>query len=324
MSLSNVDIRKLNKMVPPTNRPTVKLGNIINNLLAAFGPGTTRYVNWDNGVDTGDGLTWGGAFKTLQYAIDRSVSYDTILVTGTTAAEPAATIPSTVTHLTIQGIGPTTDATHWKSSAGVTLLTVNSVGCRVTNMFIQPPATAGIGILLPQGSKYFTVDGCRFQGSANSAAAIKTTGGDNVRILDNEFTLFNKATDGTAILGIMSDPGGWISGGWLIQGNRFLNTTRCIHTALRASVIKDNIIQAVGIGPGAGASTTFVEGIFIGPTIEASNGEWNIVTGNTLGGDYSTAKYSPGANDDWTGNFSADTAEAEVGDNGITIGVPVA
>ena len=50
----------------------------------------------------------------------------------------------------------------------------------------------------------------------------------------------------------------------------------------------------------------------------------NIVTKNVLGGDYSTALYVSGTDDDWVGNFSADIDETEVADNGITIAVPAA
>jgi len=53
----------------------------------------------------------------------------------------------------------------------------------------------------------------------------------------------------------------------------------------------------------------------------------NIVVGNHFCGDYSnTGGYyanaaSPG---NWTGNFAEDVAEAEVGDNSLTIAAPAA
>ena len=53
----------------------------------------------------------------------------------------------------------------------------------------------------------------------------------------------------------------------------------------------------------------------------------NIVTGNVFGGDYSNTGgyYGNAANPDmWVGNVAEDVAEAEVGDNGWTIGPPAA
>jgi len=51
---------------------------------------------------------------------------------------------------------------------------------------------------------------------------------------------------------------------------------------------------------------------------------YNMVTGNWLGGaDYSNiGGWYAHAQDFWAGNFHEDTAEAEVGDNGITIDIP--
>lgn len=46
-------------------------------------------------------------------------------------------------------------------------------------------------------------------------------------------------------------------------------------------------------------------------------GQWG-VSGSDAGG------YISGANDMWVGNIAEDTAEAEVGDNGITIAIPAA
>lgn len=59
-------------------------------------------------------------------------------------------------------------------------------------------------------------------------------------------------------------------------------------------------------------------------SIDLTGGDDNIVTKNLLAGDYSTAVYAGGTNDDWTGNISADTAETEVGDNGMTLAPPAA
>ncbi len=54
-------------------------------------------------------------------------------------------------------------------------------------------------------------------------------------------------------------------------------------------------------------------------------GDANVVTGNWFGGDYSnTGGYAANETDMWTGNYAEDVAEAEVGDNGLTIAQPAA
>jgi hypothetical protein len=58
--------------------------------------------------------------------------------------------------------------------------------------------------------------------------------------------------------------------------------------------------------------------------IDLTGGDDNQVTENLLAGTYDTSDYAPGTADDWTGNFSADVGQAEVGDNGITVAVPAA
>jgi hypothetical protein len=58
-------------------------------------------------------------------------------------------------------------------------------------------------------------------------------------------------------------------------------------------------------------------------SLVANPGDDNVVWGNTFPGDFSIAGgYRPGAADEWLGNWASDTAEAEVGDNGITIARP--
>ena len=58
-------------------------------------------------------------------------------------------------------------------------------------------------------------------------------------------------------------------------------------------------------------------------SIVANPGDDNVVWGNVFPGDYSiVGGYRPGAADVWIGNWAEDVAEAEVGDNGITIARP--
>ena len=74
----------------------------------------------------------------------------------------------------------------------------------------------------------------------------------------------------------------------------------------------------------------FLPGYTYTPTVvlrtdQAANpGDDNLVTGNFFGElDYSVAGgFDSGAADHWAGNFSGDTAEAEVSDNGLTLTIP--
>jgi len=54
-------------------------------------------------------------------------------------------------------------------------------------------------------------------------------------------------------------------------------------------------------------------------------GQWGVSgSDNELGIRSFAGGYISGANDMWVGNIAEDTAEAEVGDNGITIAIPAA
>ncbi len=46
--------------------------------------------------------------------------------------------------------------------------------------------------------------------------------------------------------------------------------------------------------------------------------------GNQFGLTYNEAAYTATSTDQWTGNYTSEVGEAEVGDNGLTIAVPAA
>jgi len=85
-----------------------------------------------------------------------------------------------------------------------------------------------------------------------------------------------------------------------------------------ASIIAGNhFVQATG---DLGATTTYIN-------LGTGSLGYNQVVGNYFDGDYSnTGGYTAetNGNDNWVGNFAADVAEAEVGDNGITVAEPAA
>ena len=86
---------------------------------------------------------------------------------------------------------------------------------------------------------------------------------------------------------------------------------------MRQSIITNSYFSGKGL---IAAGTMDAPDVAI--DISGATGGCNIVTKNVLGGDYSTALYVSGTDDDWVGNFSSDIAETEVADSGITIAVP--
>ena len=86
---------------------------------------------------------------------------------------------------------------------------------------------------------------------------------------------------------------------------------------MRQSIIQNSVFSGKGL-TAAGTMAAPDGAIDISGATEGCN----IVTKNFLGGDYSTALYVSGTDDDWVGNFSSDVDEDEVADSGITIAVP--
>jgi len=81
------------------------------------------------------------------------------------------------------------------------------------------------------------------------------------------------------------------------------------------SFFKGNMVQPTGY--------TYAMTAVFQTSLVANPGDDNVVWGNVFPGDYSIAGgYRGGAADVWIGNFADDVAEAEVGDNGLTLAVP--
>lgn len=278
------------------------------------------YVDSANGSNSKSGRSPHTAFATIAKAVSKARSRDVIHLYGEFAE--AVIIPLAKEYLTFIGEGPYQRSAQWMESAvGQTLVTVNSKGCRFENIYFRCPQTAGISILLKgdgtNDARYTEIVNCKFQGRTGSYYHVKTEKGcDNVHIDNCVFTFHNTATHGTAIFG--EADGSKTPGGWIIENCIFLNGLRHIYMTGRSIVVRNNIFQGIGIDSDGGSLTaTSVIDLNVN-----ANGVYNVLFGNQFGGDYAQSVYNPGTNDNWSGNFSEDEAEAEVGDNGLTVSPP--
>lgn len=97
-----------------------------------------------------------------------------------------------------------------------------------------------------------------------------------------------------------------------VVGNIFADSDNGMRWESNGSFFWGNMVQPTGYAYS-------MTDVFQTSTV-ANPGDDNVVWGNTFPGDYSLAGgYRGGAADAWLGNWADDTAEAEVGDNGITL-----
>ena len=320
MSVMNAILRRCGNQL--TRNRNVALGDRCRFLTKTglyVGPGTGKgnvlFVNTADGNDKRDGESWDRALLTMAKGISKAVAGDTIIFTGTLTE--ACTLAKD--DITILGAMPVLKANWWKESAADDdLLTITGSRCTIANVYINVPTAGGRGIVL-SGADYTRVLGCKFQGRTGSHHGISTDGtNDNCQIIGNEFSFLNTATHGCAIFG-HTYTADIVDGGWLVEDNIFHNGLRHLYARARSWVIRRNIFQAVGIGADGLALTATTK-----INLSGAQSGYNNLYDNQFGGDFSnTGGYTASAaSDDWAGNFSSDTAEAEVGDNGITIAQP--
>ena len=311
---------------------------------ATIGPGKqVFYVDaaHANASDYHDGTESFAPLATLQALIDRTAAItagtgtrqpylkenDTIyivsdltesVVTGDTTDMPA--------HVNIVGAYSDEWSPAWATDAvGNPCLTLRALGWTVQGIkFLPGTGAAGIKLEWVPGSDYnasrTTIQGCEFDGAWSGLYGIEFSGAPyDVKIDKCEFRELSQGGNAFAI--ITTDSSEANAYMCKITRNLFWENNNHIGTAagdrsFNLSLFKGNI---------------FHEGVLIAATLMldlrgGSQGK-NIVVGNHFCGDYSnTGGYyanaaSPG---NWTGNFAEDVAEAEVGDNSLTIAAPAA
>jgi len=222
----------------------------------------------------------------------------------------------------IIGAGRRPKECQWTSGADTVSCTLNANYLEVENIYFKPPAySAGTPAAIQLSSaNHARIHKCRFQGQTASHKAIYSPvcNSDNVEISDCEFHYMNTATHGVAILGV--EAGGLSYSAWRIERCKFFSCVTAVNINGRVCLVKDNIFMEYGINAAGSVAAVCTLALDLSGT--SSGG--NCVTGNLMAGDYAAAGlYKAGASGDvWYGNIAEDTAEAEVGDNAITIGNP--
>lgn len=178
--------------------------------------------------------------------------------------------------------------------------------------------SGGAGIVLHHldiGSEdvaiFTTVRNCWFYGGTTGLCGIQSFGCYEVSILGCKFNFFHHASKGTAIK-CSSAPYAYPYRN-VIAGNIFHNNDRHLDYYANGSQVINNVFRKTGYAYTADR-VAYLTG-----------GDDNMWVGNFFEGDYSnTGGYKMGANDFAFGNFSDDTAEAEVDTTGLVIAVPAA
>jgi len=252
--------------------------------------------------------------------------YDVIYVSGD-VAETVVTGDSTEmpVYVSVIGGGSSPHSPTWTAAtAAGTALTLRCEGWSVVGFTFEVGA-AGTAIQLAEvpGSDYIsyktTISNCKFDGLWGGLYGVDFSGAPHRVVIENcEFLEFRRG-DTTAYAIIVSDS----------------THTSPYECHIRNNLFWENENHIGGLGAIRGFNMSVFTGnaFHIGELIAAtlmldlrggSRGN-NFVTGNFFQGDYSNVGgYWAHAGDPgmWVGNYAEDLLEAEVGDNGITVGPP--
>lgn len=278
-----------------------------------------------NANDAADGVDPMEPKATVQSAVDSALleSYSTIVVSGSVTESVVtpdyATGPN---YVTILGVGPSRYSPSWQSDdAALPCLDMRAVGWRVSGFRFYGPTTEACIQLrhTDTGANDIAIrtiiDNCYFDGLTTGRYGIWSHGCYDVWIAYCTFALFNNALAGGAIPLYAAVTPLAIPYRNHIVGCLFYDSENGAIFPCNGSYWYDNIFQPTGY---AYAMTQVLN-----TSVAGNPGDDNVVTRNTFPGDYSiVGGYNPGAADAWLGNWADDTAEAEVGDNGITIARP--
>lgn len=278
------------------------------------------YVDATNGSDNNDGLSWARAKSTIQAAVNAADTHDLILIRGDFTESVTTDDKTGDVALTIQGAGSMTERglgtekdCSWKSAgASAAALTVNCPGCRIRNIRFEPNTSAAAIKLMRSGNNdatSFIIENCVFWG--NGLYGIDLYGSPSEGYIRNNRFSFMNRTGSAAIAS--SDVSTAYPYEIVIEHNLFMENKNHINMYANSCCIIGNVFQ----GTGHVVATTY--------GLRLIGGNDNMVHGNYMGGDYSTAKYVSATTDEWSGNFSMDVAEAEVeAVSGVTSTVPAA
>jgi hypothetical protein len=165
-------------------------------------------------------------------------------------------------------------------------------------------------------TQYTVIIGNYFDGAWAGKYGIEMTGSPGNTIIKDNWFLEHKQAGGDAYAIRMTAAGNAVPYECILEGNIFMENNNHVAVAYGMSLIKGN---------------SFFPGSLIPATIKldlrgGGGTGGNIVTGNVFPGDYSNVGgyWDSVPASIWIGNFADDVAEAEVGDNGLTILPPAA
>ena len=272
-----------------------------------------------------DGTDPEAPFALVQSAVDSPflVARSTIFVSG--AVTEAVTVPSTVAeYVNLVAVGSVGygagQPVLWTPAAG-DALRLGTVGWTVEGFRFRPAAD-GAGVRLQwdgdENGSDATIRACFFDGRWGTGLyGIDFVGSPyNCTIRECRFTEFSVGQPCivTRANGIASAFQTYILNNMFQECAEYITV---VAEGYNASIIMGNVFaDATAV---LAATTTFID--LGGPGHGA-----NVVTQNIFGGTYSNAGgyTAEGAGtDNWVGNYAADVASPQVGDNGLTIAQPV-
>jgi len=294
----------------------------------AYSAGLGPYDTWcvDPAITaSGDGKTWEGAWKTMTEAIDACSDGDTVLLAGTlTEHIDYSSYAAGPNRIRILGAGEGIEAAVWLQvllgTSTSHMIDLQCHGWTFDNIqFRGPKAYSIIKLDMPTsagGARCTTIKNCWLRRPAGSGdehnIGIEFVSVYDCHIINNDIMIGGNDDNSWGMT--QTEVGFTFPNAITIMGNRFQECENQIHLDLINSHVLYNIFQSQG---------------YTQATTEHLNlglGYANTVFGNSFGGNYTTdgGSYVAGSGDNWAGNFSTDTGEAEVADNGITVAVPAA
>jgi len=224
-------------------------------------------------------------------------------------------------NINIIGAGTTLYAPYWDSDDNAAAcLDIRAPGYRVKNIRFGGPTTAPcvwLRCTVPNAddiSIFSVIEDCQLYGQETGLSGIDLFGAPyEVKIRRCEFCFFHNA-GGTACA-ITATNTAWADPCRIkIEDCIFYENDNHIDASFNVSVIKNNVFISQGQYPAT-----------INVDLRGGTRGENAVVGNQFPDDYSQPGgywANAGAPGCWAGNFSEDTAEAEVGDNGLTTAPP--
>jgi hypothetical protein len=302
-------------MLPIQGLNSLQVLNQNLSMLSGF-PSQAYYVDTVNGSDGFDGKTWRSAFKTMSQALSAVQTGGAIYFTGDVREELIGSNlkfdisiigVGSLHHPDLPAAGYHPGAACWRPPASPTaatpLLQVRGRGWKFYNILFDCPVDAAAVKLARNSSagaseydaSHATFFGCDFRSGQDGIHSF-----DGIFNLTVEKCVFESLT-GVAIKDSINT-GVAAPRRWRILENFFqpksttVGNASHISAALVGSLIKGNVF---GLVESTGKYIDFQP---------SGVGAGNVVTDNTLMGDYTTADYVPGTGDCWYGNWCAVTA----------------